>query len=133
MHLNSFDQLVLKDRYLVFLKLSLFVSHSHNVSATFYRIFNNTYIHTCLDTNSCRKLLILLPHNQLIFLRNSFPSSFPLWVFFQGISRSGWIISVFVYNFLILVISFHFPHSNHWRNKSMNLVNHWAIFIKYSI
>ena len=119
------------------------LSHSHDLSATFGRIFNNTYIFgyasmsqtfNTFATKSGRffqeqlsivfATLSILPQQtqdvNRTYIRRLGRLLKVLCTFTlrpvsvgKGISGTGWIISVFVSNILALIISFHFPHSNH--------------------
>ena len=64
LYLNGFDLLMLKDMYLIFLKQSR-ISHIRVMLQLLFAEFLTTHI--CLDTIRCRKLLILLPQNQVVF------------------------------------------------------------------
>ena len=61
-HSNGFELLMLGDRYLIFLKHSR-ISHINKTLQLLFLDFLETHIY--LDTNPCRKRLMLLMQNQV--------------------------------------------------------------------
>ena len=74
MDLNGFDPLMLEDRYLIFLIHSR-ISHIRMMLELLFPEFLTKHIY--LDTNPCRKLLMLLPQNQIYLPSEQLSIVFP--------------------------------------------------------